>query len=269
MCRLYGFHASAPTKVECPLVHAQNALMVQSRRDWEGKDHAHGWGVATYAGHTPHVERQAWAAYHGEHFRRAAERIHSRTVLAHVRRATIGPVGLENTHPFAEGRWTFIHNGTVEGFDRIRQNMLGMMSFRHRAAIAGATDSEHVFRLLLTLHDEESHRPIVETLRLGVRRVIDWCAEAAPGVEVGLNFILTDGDTLVGTRWGRGLYTLTRDGILPCAICGFPHVHHQSERPYRSVEVASEPLTDEPWQEMPDRSIYAVTPEVELTIEPL
>ena len=71
MCRLYGFRANEPTKVECTLVHAQNSLMVQSREDLAGYEHAQGWGVATYEDRRPHVERQAWAAYHGEHFRRA------------------------------------------------------------------------------------------------------------------------------------------------------------------------------------------------------
>ena len=269
MCRLYGFRASAPTKVECSLVHAQNALMVQSRRDGEGKNHLHGWGVATYTDHLPQVERQAWAAYHGEHFRRAAARIHSRTVLAHVRRATIGVPALNNTHPFADGRWSFVHNGTLEGFDKIRGKMLAAMSDRHRAAIARDTDSEHVFRLILTLHDAAPNRPIVETLRQGARQVLDWCAEAAPGVEVGLNLILTDGDTVVGTRWGRTLHTLTREAVSPCPICGVPHVHDESARAYRSVEVASEPLTDEPWREVPERSIYVITPDLDLHIEPL
>jgi predicted glutamine amidotransferase len=55
MCRLYGFRATEPTKVECTLVHAQNALMVQSRRD----RHGHGWGIATYEDHRPRVERHA------------------------------------------------------------------------------------------------------------------------------------------------------------------------------------------------------------------
>ena len=36
MCRLYGFRANEPTKVECTLVHAQNALIVQSREDLAG-----------------------------------------------------------------------------------------------------------------------------------------------------------------------------------------------------------------------------------------
>ena len=87
MCRLYGFQASEPTKVECTLVHAQNALLVQSEADLTGLSHSHGWGLATFENHAPHIERQAWAAYHGEHFRRAAARIYSKTVVAHVRRA--------------------------------------------------------------------------------------------------------------------------------------------------------------------------------------
>jgi predicted glutamine amidotransferase len=53
MCRLYGFRANEPTKVECTLVYAQNALMVQSREDLTGRGNAHGWGIATYEDHCP------------------------------------------------------------------------------------------------------------------------------------------------------------------------------------------------------------------------
>ena len=120
MCRLYGFRANEATEVECSLVHAQNALMHQSREDLAGYSHVHGWGVAAYENAQPHVERQAWAAYYGEHFRRAAARIYARTVLAHIRRATVGEPGLENTHPFAEGHWTLIHNGTVPSFGAVK-----------------------------------------------------------------------------------------------------------------------------------------------------
>ncbi len=110
MCRLYGFRANEPTKVECTLVQAQNALMVQSREDLTGSCNAHGWGVATYGDDRPHVERQAWEAYHGEHFRRAAARIFSRQVLAHMRHATVGMPKIENTHPFVDERCAFIHS---------------------------------------------------------------------------------------------------------------------------------------------------------------
>ena len=53
MCRLYGFRATEPTKVECSLVHAQNALIVQSKQDRAGESHIYGWGVAAYEDHAP------------------------------------------------------------------------------------------------------------------------------------------------------------------------------------------------------------------------
>lgn len=269
MCRLYGFRASEQTKVECTLVHAQNALMVQSRGDLEGLTHGHGWGVATFEDHEPQVERQAWAAYHGEHFRRAAARLYARTVLAHVRRATVGPAALENTHPFSHGRFAFAHNGTVPRFSEVRPQMLSAVSAEHRAAIRGVTDSEHVFRLLMTLRDRDAGLPLLEILRSGARQVIEWSAAIAPEAPIGLNLMLTDGQELAGTRWGRTLFYVERDGVYDCEICGFPHIHHEPGRSYRAVVVASEPLTHERWNEVPERSIYRVTPEFSLHIEPL
>lgn len=269
MCRLYGFRANEPTKVECSLVHAQNALMVQSRGDMEGKPNAHGWGVATYENHAPRIERQAWAAFHGEHFRRAASRIYSQTVLAHVRRATVGPPGPQNTHPFADGRWAFIHNGTVPRFDQIRPMMLAALHHDHCNAISGATDSEHIFRLVLSLHDDNPERPILDTLRTVLRQIVAWSREMNATDELGLNVILTDGENLVGTRLGRSLYCVEREGVTDCEICGFPHIHHDPNRPYRAVILASEPITHENWREVPEHSIYAVTPDMTLHIEPV
>ena len=44
----------------------------------------------------------------------------SRNIIAHVRKATIGEVSLENAHPFIRelwGRqWVFAHNGDLKGY---------------------------------------------------------------------------------------------------------------------------------------------------------
>ncbi len=53
MCRIYGFRSNEPTKVECTLVHAQNALLAQSRSDHVGKSHPHGWGIGLYENGAP------------------------------------------------------------------------------------------------------------------------------------------------------------------------------------------------------------------------
>jgi len=269
MCRLYGLRANEPTKVECSLVHAQNALMVQSQQDLAGFSHTHGWGVATYEGREPHIERQAWAAYHGEHFRRAAARIFAAAVLAHVRRATVGPAAIENTHPFSHGSWAFIHNGTVPHFDDVRPKMLASTTPTHRAAIQGVTDSEHMFRWFLSMRDRQPERPLLEVVRDGVRQIVAWCHEIDRDAEIGLNVIMTDGATLIGTRWGRSLYYTERDDVYDCEICGFPHIHHDASRNYRALVVASEPLTHEVWHEVPEGSIHRISEDLEWVCEPL
>ncbi len=268
MCRLYGFRATEPTKVECSLVRAQNALMAQSRKDMsEGLSHGHGWGVVSYADGLPHVKRQAWAAYHGEHFKKVAARAYSRTVLAHVRRATVGAPGIDNTHPFLHGRWAFAHNGTVPNFEQVRMRMIEATSPLHRNEIHGTTDTEHIFRLLMSLHDQHAGGPLLETLRVGLKLVIDWCREIDPNATVGLNVLWTDGEQLVGSKWGRPLWYLERDGIHVCEICGESHLHHHFGTPYRAVEVASEPITSEAWLAVPDRTVYAVDPDMRIRFE--
>jgi glutamine amidotransferase len=81
--------------------------------------------------------------------------------------------------------------------------------------------------------------------------------------------ILTNGVELVGTRFGRTLHFVERRGVEPCPICDSPHVVSDDSRAYRSVEVASEPITDEAWRELPERCVYAVDPDFRLRIEPL
>jgi glutamine amidotransferase len=269
MCRLYGFRGTEPTRLECSLVRAQNALMAQSRRDREGLTHGHGWGVAEHPDGVPFVEKQAWAAYHGEHFKKTAARLYSRAAIAHVRRATVGPASLENTHPFVHGVWLFAHNGTVPNFERVRERLLPELDEPHRSEIHGTTDSEHVFRYLLTLWQRHPDRPLIDTLRDGLEQVIAWAIEIDAAAKISLNVLWTNGDRLVGSRLNRTLWYLEREGLVPCEICGETHVHHSPQQHYRAVEVASEPITNESWRQVPDGTVFAVDADLRLRIEPM
>ena len=214
MCRLYGFRATEPTKIECTLVHAQNALIVQSYRDHSGTSHLNGWGLALYQDGRLQTMRQAKAAVDDSDFRRAAGRAYSDTVLAHVRRATVGRVALENTHPFCYGRWAFVHNGTLPRFDELRPKMLAMMTPKHRAAIQGETDSEHIFHMLLSAHDSAPARPLCEILHHTLGQIAAWCHEIDSAARIGLN-ILAD-------RWrAAGRLPLGAHAALCRALSGF------------------------------------------------
>lgn len=261
MCRLYAFSATEPTKVECTLVHAQNALMTQSRQDLSGHDHTNGWGIVTYDNGEPLLDKQSWAAYHGEHFKRAAAKVYATTVMAHVRRATIGASTLENTHPFVSRQWAFAHNGTVPEFEQVRPKLIALTSPRRVAEIRGQTDSEHVFAYLLTLLDTKTFDDLNALLAHAASTIADLAATARPDTKLGLNLMLTDGTRIYGTCLGRTLHYVERKGLYDCEICGFPHIHHDPKADYWGMVVASEPITHETWTQIPDGSVWAVSPD--------
>lgn len=269
MCRLYGFRSSEPTRVECTLVHAQNALMVQSRTDLRGKSHSQGWGIAAYPDGDPLVYRDPWPAFQSQHFRDAAARTYAATVIAHVRRATVGGTSLDNTHPFVHMPWAFAHNGTIPKFPLVKPLLIDAMAPAHRRAIQGETDSEHFFRFVMTLLDNGASA--YAALTHAARTVIAWCRQIDSDVPIGLNVLLTDGRELVGTRWGRGLFFVQREGLRDCEICRYAHVRSIAPvEGYRSVVLASEPLTvGERWTPVPEGSGFRVVDDLELRIESL
>ena len=269
MCRLYGFHANEPTRVECSLVHSQNALLEQGIRDTSGLTHGHGWGLAVYPDGLPRVEKQAWAAWHGEHFKKAAARAYGKTTIAHVRRATVGPPNLRNTHPFVHGRWIFAHNGTIPKFNRIRTRMLEEMDALNRQEVRGSTDSEHVFRYLLTLFAKNPEKPLIELLQTVVSQIVLWVREIDLKLTPSLNLFWSDGERFAGSRLNRTLWFLERDHTFCCDICGKPHVHHNPKKDYKAVEFASEPITDEQWLGVPNATVFTIDPDMRVHFEPL
>lgn len=278
MCRLYGFRANEPTKVECTLVHAQNALLIQSRADRRGVAHADGWGIACYENGAPVVERRSLAAHDDITFSETAERIYAKTVVAHVRRATVGAISPENTHPFRFGRWVFAHNGTLTAFEAIRAKMESETLPEVQKGRLGQTDSEQAFLWLLSriaragIDLEKSSKDVLrlgDVLARAVARLAHWCAEAGAKREAKLNFLLTDGQSMLASRWSNSLYWVRRDGVHDCEICGIPHIEHDATRRYLAVVLASEPISDETWQTVPERHVLSVGEDMVSAVHPI
>ncbi len=271
MCRLYGFRANELTKVECSLVRAQNALLNQSRGDSRGRTHADGWGIACYpdaAGRWfPQLVKQETAAFSDAQFSHQAEATYAQTVVAHVRLATVGLVGVLNSHPFTCGAWTFAHNGTLPGFDRL-EPQLARETEQLQVERRGQTDSEQFFLWLLNrcvkigidLHAPDLQRlqPVVAA---AVAEIDERCRTVEPEKNPRLTFVLTDGRSMVACRWSNPLNYLDRVGVHDCEICGIPHIRHDNSIEYRAAVFASEPITDEAWVELPDRTLAVLDDE--------
>ncbi len=215
------------------------------------------------------IEKESWAVWDGEHFAKKAARGYAHTVVADVRRATFGPPGQKNTHPFIHGRFIFAHNGSVPNFEQVRLRMLDEINPLHRAEVKGQTDSEHLFRYLLTRWSRGPQTDLRGTAREGLESIVAWCHEVDLASAVGLNIVLTDDELRVGSRLNRTLWLLERNEVIHCEICGRPHVRHGTSSAYRAVEVASGPLTAEDrWTGAPNGTVLAVGPDYLLSFEP-
>jgi glutamine amidotransferase len=163
------------------------------------------------------------AAYEDDGFVEATD-MRGRIFNVHVRRATMGGLTLENTHPFCLGSNSFGHNGTVIGFNRLLGDGV--------KPPVGETDSEHIFNLLMRDFDQAD--------AIGsLRRTMTAVVERSPFS--GLNFLLCDGERLYAYRLGIfELHWLARPGQLL---------------------VASEKLTEEPWHTVRQDCVLVLDPE--------
>jgi glutamine amidotransferase len=208
MCRLFGFRSVLKSQVHRSLVAAENALAVQSRK------HSDGWGVAYYIADSPHVIKSVMPAAKDSIFERVSGVVASETVLAHLRKATVGSVNILNAHPFQHGRWVFAHNGEVRNFDEHRAAIRAEVAVPLRRYILGDTDSETLFYLFLShlgqLTDFHRRGTPVDLVVDALRKVIETTRALADRGDAEadrclLTFVVTDGHTLVGISSGKPL----------------------------------------------------------------
>ena len=269
MCRLYGMRATHPTRVECELIVEQNALIRQSVRDERGEANPDGWGIGVATDGAIRCTRQTDPASESPEFRARALQVHADTVIAHVRRATVGGPSEENTHPFCHGRSMLAHNGHIPMFDKVRPRIIEALDADQRDSLQGDTDSEHFFRLLLSRLGEPSVPAMVAALRWAITHVQTWTRDMAAAPEPALNILWTFGTNLIGSRLHRSLWYLERRAPRLCRICGARHSDPTPGQAYRSVIVASEPITDEAWAEIPEGSLFWLEEAMCLRAEPI
>jgi predicted glutamine amidotransferase len=225
MCRLFGAAASAPVDISFELLEADNPVVEQS------EEHDSGWGIAYYRDGQPHVQRFPHAA-HGDHaFHEAAEAL-STLFVVHVRRATLGGLKLENTHPFSRDLYTYCHNGTILGSN-------ALLELSDRAPL-GETDSERFFNALMAGFEAGN---VIGSLRRTVEAVCDRCSFSA------LNFLFCDGRRLYAYRLGiYELYRRVRNLDLDTDTRTHYHVHLERPHDEQVAMVSSERLSeDDPW----------------------
>ncbi len=153
MCR-WAAYLGTPIYLEDLVSAPGHSLIDQSRAATECKSatNADGFGLAWYGERAePGLYRDVYPAWSDPNLRAICQTVKSRAFLAHVRASTGAATSRNNCHPFAVGRWSFMHNGQIGGFDGFRRRAdMGVTDalYAHRK---GATDSEVLFLYALEM----------------------------------------------------------------------------------------------------------------------
>lgn len=237
MCRWIAY-SGEPIFIGELVTDPDHSLIDQSRNAEEAKVgiNGDGFGIGWYGErHEPGLYREILPAWSDDNLRHIARQVRSRLFFAHVRASTGTATSRANCHPFADGRWMFMHNGQIGGYAKLRREIEAMIPDASYGARAGTTDSEALF--LVARGRGMDHDPIgaVASALSDIER-----AMRRAGVEEPLRVTaaLTDGRMLYAFRYAS-------DGRPPSLYW---------RREGGAIQIVSEPLDRkrEAWVAVPD-----------------
>lgn len=280
MCRMYATVSTVPQTIACATVRSTLALRAQSGCDYKGDTHPDGWGVGWYEGDAPQAVCGTAAAIDDPAFAAAAEHVAAKIAVAHVRKASVGTILPENTHPFFHGRWLFAHNGTVYEYAQLADRLAAETAPDLQALRRGTTDSEQMFYWLLSRlrsgghdlsHPAPGAAPLAALVAAGVDEIIARARQVNPASETALNFFLTDGVSLAACRWRRTLWLAEFPAGHCCPECGRSHAaasgaggSSAATSAPPAVAIASQPVSHDRWQELADGDVLGVGPDLQI-----
>ena len=151
MCRWIAYRGET-IPLEQYVTAPAHSLVVQSLKALEStaSTNGDGFGMGWYGEHPePGLYREVRPAWSDENLRYLCRHIRSHLYFGHVRASTGTPITRPNCHPFACGRWLFMHNGLIGNWTRLRRKVEALIPDEFYRSRIGTTDSEAVFLAIL------------------------------------------------------------------------------------------------------------------------
>jgi predicted glutamine amidotransferase len=210
MCRFIGYLGKDILLADI-LARPDNSLIRQSYKARERSEplNGDGFGVGWYTpgiADEPCVFTAITPAWSNRNLQNIVEHTRAGCFFAHVRAASPGMrVSEVNCHPFQYGRFLWMHNGTIEGFNLIKRRLRHSLPDEIYESINGTTDSEHAFAAFLNLLDQDNDGTTAESLAVGLVKTIwqleGWAADAGIKEPSIYNFAVTDGRNMATIRY--------------------------------------------------------------------
>ncbi|WP_378943466.1 class II glutamine amidotransferase [Paracoccus sp. R86501] len=201
---------------------------------------ADGFGIAWYSERPqPGLYRDVLPAWSDPNLRSLVGQVRSGLFMAHVRASTGTATSRNNCHPFAVGRWSFMHNGQFGGYDSFRRHADALIPDDLYCERKGATDSEALFLIAL---GQGLDRDPKAAMQRAIGLMGDLARQRGVAPHVRAACALSDGERLYALRYSSDDHA--------------PSLYHRWSASRQGWAVVSEPLeTDQAdWSEVPPGS---------------
>lgn len=282
MCR-FTLYLGPTIRLASLVVEPEHSIIDQSFHSQSQEEplNGDGFGIAWYApgmSKEPALFRSVTPAWNNTNLLELAKVVESPLIFAHVRAATKhGGQSEANCHPFRSGTFAFMHNGDIGDFAKLRRPLLASLGDAAFDTIAGSTDSEHLFGLVvdeLPKCKSTGEERLAEALQAAIARCVLLCKQHGNGAPSYLNLALSDGECAVACRFttehdydGESLWVHT-GRLYVCAggVCKML----APERGRGCVLVSSEPLSQDPgWDMLPRNSMVLITKDGTTSTRPI
>lgn len=246
MCR-WAAYLGAPIFLEEIVSRPGHSLIQQSHGATRCATaiNADGFGIAWYGDRPePGLYRDVMPAWSDPNLKSLTAQVRSGLFLAHVRASTGTATSRNNCHPFVAGRWSFMHNGQVGGYDSFRRCADMLIPDTLYPQRKGATDSEAMFLVALSEGLDDDPQGAMERM---AARFIALAETKGALPHLRLTAAFSDGQTLYALRYATDDWA--------------PTLYHRWSDKRQGRAVVSEPLeTDESdWDEVPAGSFCIFT----------
>lgn len=201
MCRFLAYSGEA-IYLEDLVCKPRHSLLRQSLQAAEAKavTNGDGFGIGWYGEReTPGVYREVMPAWSDDNLPSLCANVRSSLFMAHVRAATGGGVSRLNCHPFALGRYLFIHNGQVGDFAKVRRRLEAQLPDELFDERRGSTDSELLF--LLIMARVRAGATVEDAICQVLRDTADEMEDRGVTAPLRFSAALADGEQLWAIRW--------------------------------------------------------------------
>lgn len=244
MCRFLAY-SGVPVFLDDFVASPCHSLIHQSLHAEEAKTgtNGDGFGIGWYGEKPePGQYREVRPAWSDENLLSIARQVRSPLFFAHVRAATGTATTRANCHPFVHGRYMFMHNGQIGGYNEIRRKLEALIPDALYGARAGTTDSEALFLLILA-HLENGLAPGA-AMAAAISETLSLMARSGTREPLRCAAALADGEAIHAVRWSS-------DAKPPSL-----YVCEKSD----SVVVASEPVdaARECWRALPCNTLATI-----------